>query len=219
MQSGWKKDYTRYKDFFLNVVAAYNNKPDLKIYLELFLSLVTIVAFSIFAIRPTLLTIIQLTKEINDKEETVSKLSQKIRDLQTANNILQSRTEDIKYISEAIPSASTPDNLIKQIESLINENQVQTISFSTSNIDFIGKNQSTAKKSDGQKELALDAMEVPFTLSVTGPYQNLYNLISSIENMRRPVKVDSISINSNKLDENKKLIMTIAGRVPYIYKE
>jgi hypothetical protein len=180
MQSGWKKDYTRYKDFFLNVVAAYNNKPDLKIYLELFLSLVTIVAFSIFAIRPTLLTIIQLTKEINDKEETVSKLSQKIRDLQTANNILQSRTEDIKYISEAIPSASTPDNLIKQIESLINENQVQTISFSTSNIDFIGKNQSTAKKSDGQKELALDAMEVPFTLSVTGPYQNLYNLISSI---------------------------------------
>ncbi len=51
MQTGWKKDYTRYKDFFLNVLNAYNNKPNLKIYLELFLSLTTIVAFSIFAIN------------------------------------------------------------------------------------------------------------------------------------------------------------------------
>lgn len=217
MQTGWKKDYTRYKDFFLNVLNAYNNKPNLKIYLELFLSLTTIVAFSIFAIRPTLLTIIQLTKEIKDKEQTVSKLDTKIKNLQIANSIIQSKPEDIKFINDAIPTFSNPETLIKQIEILATENSVQTIGFSLSDISIIGKSSNQKKTTtDAIKKLAEESEEFPFTISVAGSYQSLHSFLRSIENLRRPVKIDNISISSNSQDLEKKLIMTISARVPYI---
>ncbi len=217
MQTGWKKDYTRYKDFFLNVLNAYNNKPNLKIYLELFLSLTTIVAFSIFAIRPTLLTIIQLTKEIKDKEQTVLKLDTKIKNLQIANSIIQSKPEDIKFINDAIPTFSNSETLIKQIEILATENSVQTIGFSLSDISIIGKSTNQKKTAtDTIKKLSDESEEFPFTISVAGSYQSLHSFLRSIENLRRPVKIDNISISSNSQDLEKKLIMTISARVPYI---
>ena len=74
MEKGWKRDYSRYKEFFLNIWRVYNTKPSLKIYLELILSLSTVAVFAVFAIKPTVLTIIELNKEISSKEETISKL-------------------------------------------------------------------------------------------------------------------------------------------------
>jgi len=78
MANSWKDNYARYKDFFLNILRVYYAKPNIKIYLELILSLTTIVIFSIFAIKPTVLTIIELNKEIQAKEETVRKINQKL---------------------------------------------------------------------------------------------------------------------------------------------
>lgn len=216
MQSGWKKDYTRYKDFFLNVVAAYNNKPDLKIYLELVLSLVTIVAFSVFAIRPTLLTIIQLTKEISDKEESVINLNQKIKDLQTANFLLQSRTDDLILISQAIPDGPSPDIFIRQIEKIIKDSNLSIINFSLSDVVYLGENKKTSKSDVSLEELAKGSDSLPFTISLTGNYQSIYNFLNVMENMRRPVKIDTLAINSNTLDLENKLILNLSGRIPYI---
>ncbi len=216
MQSGWKKDYTRYKDFFLNVVAAYNNKPDLKIYLELVLSLVTIVAFSVFAIRPTLLTIIQLTKEIADKEESVINLNQKIKDLQTANFLLQSRTDDLILISQAVPDGPSPDIFIRQIEKIIKDSNLSIINFSISDVVYLGENKKTSKSDVSLEELAKGSDSLPFTISLTGNYQSIYNFLNVMENMRRPVKIDTLAINSNTLDLENKLILNLSGRIPYI---
>lgn len=216
MQSGWKKDYTRYKDFFLNVVAAYNNKPDLKIYLELVLSLITIVAFSVFAIRPTLLTIIQLTKEISDKEESVINLNQKIKDLQTANFLLQSRTDDLILISQAVPDGPSPDIFIRQIEKIIKDSNLSIINFSISDVVYLGENKKTSKSDVSLEELAKGSDSLPFTISLTGNYQSIYNFLNVMENMRRPVKIDTLAINSNTLDLENKLILNLSGRIPYI---
>ena len=216
MQSGWKKDYTRYKDFFLNVVAAYNNKPDLKIYLELVLSLITIVAFSVFAIRPTLLTIIQLTKEIADKEESVINLNQKIKDLQTANFLLQSRTDDLILISQAVPDGPSPDIFIRQIEKIIKDSNLSIINFSISDVVYLGENKKTSKSDVSLEELAKGSDSLPFTISLTGNYQSIYNFLNVMENMRRPVKIDTLAINSNTLDLENKLILNLSGRIPYI---
>jgi hypothetical protein len=46
---------------------AFYQKPVAKVSLELFLSVGTIIFFAMFAIRPTLLTMSDLVKEIEDK--------------------------------------------------------------------------------------------------------------------------------------------------------
>lgn len=218
MAIGWKKDYFRYKDFFLNIVGQYKVKPNLRKYLELILSIVTIGLFAIFAIRPTLLTIIELQKEIREKEETVLKLETKIRNLQTGSNNLQIESSRLPIILEAVPDYAKPEVLVKQIESLVAKNSLTTMSFSASDAVLVGSDDTTERPFEGQK-LPDGASELGFTISVTGSYENLFSFVSDLQNMRRPVQVDSFAINSNTIENEKVLVLIISGRVPFLITE
>lgn len=215
MATNWKTDYLRYKDFFLNVLSMYNSKPNLKIYLELIMSIVTVIVFSTFAIRPTVLTIIELNKEIKGKEETVVKLKQKIRNLQTISDLMQNESENIKYIDQVVPKTASVDILIKQVEQLAIQNSIQILGFSSSDVTLFGKDDEVKKRKEVEA-LSGNPNELPFTFSATGSYQNIATFINTIENLRRPIKFDSFTINSNTTDQGKILVVTIAGRVPYL---
>lgn len=221
MAIGWKKDYFRYKDFFLNVLSQYKAKPNMKKYLELILSMATIALFAVFAIRPTLLTIIELQKEIREKEETVIKLETKIRNLQTGSNNLQIESARLPIILDAVPSSAKPESLVKQIESLTTKNSLTIMSFSASDAILVGStksNEITDKSSEVQK-LPDGASELAFTLSVRGNYESLFSFVTDLQNMRRPVQIDSFAINSNTIENEKVLILIISGRVPFLVTE
>jgi len=197
MAVGWKKDYLRYKDFFLNVLRLYKSKPNFKIYLELILSLSAMVIFSIFAIRPTIITIIGLNKEIRGKEETVVKLKQKIKNLQTASMTLQAEANRLPLIIQAVPNLASPEVFVKQIENIASQNGVIILKLSASE----------------------EINELPFSISVTGSYASLSSFLKSVENLRRPVKFDSFAIISSVTDLEKILTLTITGKLPYLYYE
>ncbi|MEK7168751.1 MAG: type 4a pilus biogenesis protein PilO [Patescibacteria group bacterium] len=204
MAQGWKKDYTRYKSFFLNVLGAYNAKPNLKIYLELMLSLGTIIVFAIFAIKPTIITIVDINNEIKAKEETIEKLQNKLVDLQTANSILKNEAQNLKLIDEAVPNSASLELVAKQIESLVSSNSINLTSLTSSDV-----------KIKGQEEKTENELLVSF--SVNGDYQNLFAFLQSIENMRRPFKIDSLIFNISKsVDEKKLITLTLSGTTPFI---
>ncbi|EKE06364.1 MAG: hypothetical protein ACD_19C00016G0037 [uncultured bacterium] len=214
MNNGWKKNYLRYKDFFLNIKGLYNTKPNLKIYLELLLSIFTIAIFAFFAVKPTVLTIIELEKQIKSKEETLIILKQKIKNLQIASNLLTSESQNIQYIEQAVPKNANPETLIKQIEEIANENSLQILTLSFSDITLLGKTDG-AKKTSATKILANGANQLAFTFSATGSYQNINSFLIKLENLRRPTKIDSYIINSSTTETGKRIVLTITGRVPY----
>lgn len=215
MAQGWKKDYFRYKDFFLNVLRVYNTKPNLKIYLELLLSLTTIIVFALFAIKPTILTIIDLNNEIKAKQETSAKLKQKIKNLQTASNLLQTEAGNILYVDQAVPNKATAEVLVKQIEGLSIESGLKILGFSASDVTLNGK-ESESKKAKDTESLPNNANELPFSLSATGSYSSIFSFLSKTENLRRPIRIDSFIINSNTTEAGKTLVLTITGRVPFL---
>ncbi len=216
MNSNWKKDYLRYKNFFLNVFAAYNDKPNIRIYLELTLSLLTVTFFSIFAIRPTIITIISLNKEIKSKTETSLALKQKIKDLQSINIALQKEAANIQLIDQAVPDNSMTEVFVKQIEQISTENSMKILGLSASDIMIIGTNTKTKKKD--VSELSGNADELPFNFSATGNYKGIINTLTSFEKLRRPIKMDSFVINSSNTADGKILILNISGRIPYLSK-
>lgn len=218
MASGWKKDYLRYKYFFLNIFRLYKSKPNFKIYLELLLSLSSIAIFSIYAIRPTVITIIELNKEIKAKGETVLKLKQKTKNLQTASTNLETEAERLFLITQAVPGLANPEVFIKQIEKLAQKDGVSIHRFSSSDVLLIGKKEDIVKSKD-LINLQGNVDELPFSISVTGPYLNLSVFLKSTENLRRPIKVDSFAITSSVNDSGKILTLTITGRLPYLYNE
>jgi Tfp pilus assembly protein PilO len=215
MATGWKKDYFRYKEFFLNVLNLYNTKPNLRIYLELTLSIFTIIIFAIFAIKPTILTVIELNNEIKSKTALVQELNTKIKNLQTAGQILQTNASDLLYLEQALPDTAKPDNLVKQFEVLALESNVKIVGISSSDVIINGKS-NDKKKSGDQSSIALNADELAFSISISGDYQSLINYLTKLESLRRPLKIDSIAINSTNTDNGKVISLLINSRTPYL---
>lgn len=214
MPSSWKKDYFRYKEFFLNIIKIYTLKPDLRIYLELVLSLMTISIFAFFAIKPTVITIIDLNKEITEKERINLALQQKLTSLQTADYLMQSETPRLLLLDQAIPSKALPEVLIKQLENLANSKSLKILNVSLSDTIIVGK-KDTSKKGLDEIKLSSKSNTLPLIMSVTGDYQNLAAFLSDIENLRRPIKINSLSITSNMSENQRTLVLTIAGLTPY----
>jgi len=212
--ASWQRDYSRYKNFFLDILRVYKERPDLRAFLEIGLSLTAIIIFSVFAIRPTILTILELNKEIKNKEDISLKLNEKITNLQKAGLILQEQAENLVFLTQAVPVLAEPESFIKQIEVTATSNSVTILGLSASEVVLLGDSES--KKQKDVDTLPENAGEVPITISVTGTYPNLLTFLKILENLRRPIKVDTFSINSNTTDTGKILVMIVSGRTPYL---
>jgi Tfp pilus assembly protein PilO len=216
MALGWKKDYLRYKELFLKLLVVYKKRNDVRMFLEIILSLVTITIFSVFALRPTLLTISQLIKDNKEKQETVNKMKQKIKNIQLAQQKYESYSDKISIIEQAVPNTPTPESLLRQIQGIAFKNFVNVVGSSVNEVALIGTD--TKKSKDEIKNLPEGVKSLTFSVNVSGPYLSLYQFLSDLENSRRPIVINSVNIISLKEDEQSFIVMSISGQTPFIKK-
>jgi hypothetical protein len=213
--AGWRKNYLRYKTYFLNVVAHYQKRTDLKIYMELFLSLATISIFALFALKPTLTTIAELVKETESKKETISTLDQKIESLARAQATYEQEKEKILLLETSIPKEPTPERFVRQIEALSNRDTVIVLSISLGKTTILGQEQ--PEKTDSQLEpLPGGAEELSFGINATNTYPILNTFLADMQRMRRPVKIDSLNFKLTETEEGTILMLVVNGRTPYL---
>lgn len=216
MALGWRKNYYRYKGYFLNIYEVYKRRPDLKVFLELLLTLATISFFLVFALRPTVLAIVELTRDIRAKEETISKMDTKIQNLQTAQRNYVAQNANLELLETAIPNNPQPDLAVRQLEGLANNSGVAILGLNMGEAVLVGTLSDRQKKANDLESLPQDAAGVAFSISVTGPYPSLQNFLSNLNNMRRPAKIDSLNINSSQIAGGAVLVIIVNGRLPYI---
>lgn len=208
MSTNWKDRYLRSRYMVQKTIREYNEKPSLKAYVEIFLTLTAISLFGLFAIRPTLTTIGKLLQEIEAKKSTLTTMNEKIRNLKTAQDLFTRESEKIKLVREAIPEFPNPDNLILQIEELAKTKNVTIDSMSIEDTKIIGE---LPPNDDGILTLSL---------YVVGEYQDLIMFASEIEDLRRPVKYNGLTINMANSSDGKLLFMSIKDpSTPYITKD
>lgn len=217
MALGWRKDYLRYKELFLRLLLVYRKREDIKIFLELFLSLITIIFFSIFALKPTILTISQLVADNKEKQETINKMNQKINNISKAQSVYEKNLTKISIIENSIPDTPTPENLLRQIEGVAYINSVTIIGSSVSEVTLIGEEKKKQSK-DEIKNLPENTSVLSFSVSVTGSFESLFSFLSNLENLRRPLIINSLNLTSSETDLGKIIVMIISGQTPYIKK-
>lgn len=216
MALGWRGQYLRYRELLLNVVTIYKQRPDLKAFLEILLSLGTISFFGIFALKPTFLTIGQLITEVRGKEEIVAKMEQKINDLNTAQSFFSQQPEKISLVKSAIPEIPEPQTFVRQIEGVAAKDSVNVLGISLGEVTLVG---TTASKSATEEiPLPQGALGLNYSISISGNYPALFSFLSEFENLRRPVKIDNLGITSSETEQGKVIIMVISGRTPYLEK-
>lgn len=215
MALGWKGQYFRYREFFLNIYTVYKTKPDVRMFLEILLSLVTVSLFAAFALKPTLLTISGLLVETKAKEEVLQKLDQKITALAGARTAFDRETQRIPLALTAVPNQAAADILVFQLQAASRAHSLTTIGISTGEITLVGE-ELKQKKNEGVTPLPDNASGIDFSISVSGNYQDLISFMGSLESLRIPIYFDTISLSSSKNDGGKFLILVISGRTPYL---
>ena len=215
MALGWRSNYLRYKTYFLNVVGHYQKRDDLKMFMEFMLSLATIAIFGIFAIRPTLLTIAELLKEIEGKKQTVSIMNEKIENLNQAQALYEEVKPDIDLLKIAIPKKGEPENLVRQFEGVVSQNPVSILSLSLGQVNILGESAPIGVITTN--ELPEGAEGLAFTISSSSDYPLLSSFVKSLEGLRRPYKLDALYINTAlTLEGGKQLILVINAHSPYL---
>ena len=215
MGPAWRRNYLRYRRFFLTFFARYQDRQDLRMFLEILLSLATISLFSLLALRPTLVTIAQLIKEIESKKQVVAVMEAKIKNLTAAQTLYDSEINKIRLLDTSIPKNPSPDKFIRQVEGLSSRHSVGVLSMSIAETALIGKDESEQEQSVDGTVLGSKG-EVIFTARVTANYQELYNFLTEFDKMRRPINIDSLSLSLSGTDQGILLVLSLNGKIPYM---
>lgn len=217
MALGWRGQYLRYREYFLNVMALYKRRADLKAFLEIILSLTTITIFLLFALKPTALTIISLYNEIQDKRKVVASLDKKIADLRTASQVFAQNQAIIPDIDATVGNAPAPDSVSGQIQGLASKDSTTILGISIGEVTLVG---TTPKKKGATdlKPLPGNANEMPVSISVKGSFANLISFLKDFENLRTVSKLDILGISSSDTDTGRVIVAVMSARFPFLGK-
>lgn len=216
MALGWRKDYLRYKAYYLNILNFYKKREDLRMFLEIMLSLVTISFFGIFALRPTFLTISALLKGINTKKETIVKMDTKIKNLQTAQNILSLESSRIPILDLSVPVSPQPQMFVHQIEGSASNAQVQVLGIRIDETFLKGDSAASSQRIKADPNFPTGTSSMGFSVSATGSFQNLFSFLKNLEDLRNPIRVDILGMNISQTEEGNILTLVITGKTPYL---
>ena len=146
------------------------------------LTLIAIIVLAIFAINPTLSTIANLQKQLEDAKFVADKLEKKINNLsilQTKYNNIQT---DLPVVYEAIPKSPLAPKLTGQIQSVLSESGMQLATIQVSNIIEITQGKFYAYN---------------FDLTATGDFQAMKIFLEKISNMQRVTDIKNINISTS----------------------
>lgn len=165
--------------------------PIVRTYSGLFFSIIAVIFFSIFAIRPTISTILSLQKDIEEQQKILSDLSNKSVNLETGiQNYNKIDPQTLSKLNTLVPSKLTLTSLINEISTLATQNQasISGVQFQPFEID---NNQPSTTNEANLKE-------VVFIFNVTGPYERVVNVLNSLNKGGHLIIVESVSISKNE---------------------
>jgi hypothetical protein len=215
MALGWRGQYFRYREYFLNVLDLYKRRADLRAFIEIILSLSTVTIFLVFALKPTALTIVGLVQEINEKRATLVTLNQKINDLTSAQAVYAQNKDLIQGVDTAIPTKPEPDVISKQVIGLAAKDSVNILGLSIGQVTLMGK-EASVKRASEFKPLPGGVREMPISINVQGDYPALLSFISDFENLKIASKIDLVGVSASSTGGQSVIVTLISARIPYL---
>lgn len=210
----------RYFNFFLNIYSLYNEKVSLRKFIELLLTLGAIIVFSVFAIKPTSITIIGLVREIEEKEKTIVLLDEKIDNLRIGQSEYSQFIGFVPVIDSALASQPPTGSFVKYIEKYTTQNNLTISTIKTGKINWQGDTQINTTSLSADKKIAESAFEIDNKLnsfsglvSFQGSYIDCLNFIKTISSVRIPILLDKVAL-AKGVDES--ILGTVNVRVPYL---
>ena len=216
MAVGWRKDYLRYQRYFLNLFAVYKNRDDVKAFLEIIMSLATVTFFVIFALKPTIVTITQILKDIDSKQTILTTLKHKTENLGLAQDLYNQELDRVLLLSAAVSENAQVEDYLRQISSISSKYSVTLTNLKIEGTVLKGS-EGSVQKSRNEELAPLPAGSKGFsvTMSANGSYSDLVTFLQNVEGLRRPIWLDETNFSLRETAEGNLISLSIKGRVVY----
>lgn len=173
---------------------------------ELLVTIIFIIILAVVAIQPTLKTMSELSKEIEDKTELNEKLQSKIASLNTAQAEFYRWQSQIELLDTAIPNNDATLLDLKLVEKVAFESNV------------VISRLSLGEYPDATKPLSLKPKvnDLPVNITVQGDYLSIKKFVDSILNSRRVYIISAITFSvSTDRGGEQSLSASITMNAPY----
>ncbi len=201
-------DNNKKKRDISRTLAHFYKKPVAKVSLEFFLSVIVILFFALFAIRPTLVTMSELVKEIEDKKELASQLQRKIAALSSAQEEYQRLESEIVMLNQAVPVQPELLEALKILEKLAGE---ENVIIETLLLQEIPEEDPLTNLTYEE----IDSRDLYFTVRVIGDYPSIKDYVAAIQAMRRSFMIEEINFLIDEQDQQQTLKAHLIIRIPY----
>lgn len=196
--------YRRYYRYFTYIKPVLKT-PLVKTYGTTIFNIIAITIFIIFAIKPTVETILTLQKKISDSQTVLEQIIKKTDDLTLAKQNYQDLGSTmVTKIAEYIPNEPNLKGLIQQLEQVAQQNQASISALQIQPLEFDLKSDVNAQK----------LTPVEFTYNVQGTYQNIIAILNILQNNIRVITITNITIN--KTEESSHLLLSVSGKAYYL---
>src|SRR3989344_3603535 len=171
-----KRTYLEYIRLF-PVLKKERNKQ----YGMLIFTFATMTFFGIFAINPTLTTIVELQKKLTDSRLVHEQLTQKINNLSTLQNKYTLLTPDLPLIEAALPPTVNATRFMGQIQTIVRQSGVSMDGISFGALTLA----STSPITEG---------DFTFSMQVSGTFAEINAFLKTLTTFDRIVVIDSLSL-------------------------
>lgn len=168
-------------------------KPIAQVSTELFFTIGATIFFAAFAIRPTIITMTQLVKEIQDKKTALTALKNKVATLSTVQSEYFSQQDRFYVLDEAIPENIVFEKVLNTIEKAASDLQLSVTALQLTEVPFTPKEQLEFKNKSPNT--------VNITMNVTGSYTQIRDYVEQLGNMRPLLTVDSVSLTNGGVEK------------------
>lgn len=179
--------------------------PIVKTYGSTIFTILVMIIFILFAIKPTVETILILQKKLEDSNQILIKLQEKGEKLSLGRENYENLNPSIETkIQAAIPNTAEFNNVIQILEG--------TAARYEASISALQIQPHTLEVKEENKVGIIS--EISFIFNVEGAYQNLISILQDLKTSSRLISTDNITLT--KVSDEGGVIMSISGKVWYI---
>lgn len=186
------------KNKYLEMFSNFKNERTKK-FTTIILTLIVISLFGLFAINPTISTIVKLKKELSDSESVHEQLQKKINNLSILQQQYSHIENDLSAILAAMPQKAEVPTLLSQIQSIAKESNIHLNNLENFEVELFKENKTPQKY-----------YSYSFYFEGEGVYDNIGKFIDALVGMERVIDIDLLSITKTA-NKNESLRLNIQG--------
>lgn len=190
----WENLARRYSRYYIYLEPVMRD-PLVRGYFSFVASLILIAFFLVFALSPTITTVLTLQKKIAEQKTTIAAMDQKITDIIMAQENFAQIQGDLPMLALALPEVPSPQTIIAGVMQSASDFGLQVTQLTFRDLPL---SKDVVVASADQVSESLGVVVIDFSFTVSGTSADVREFLGSLENLSRQIKITNLTLSEGK---------------------